>query len=435
MLTASSNTALVKNTSWKVVVPFYVYAAISFLSATILLFFSSSAFTQHYFHSQTLAITHVMALGWGTMVILGASHQLIPVLIEGKLYSNALGYLSFVTAAVGIPLLIVGFYNFYFGWVTQAGAILINAAILFYLVNIAASMLKSKKENVHAVFAFTAAIWLFITTLVGLFLIYNFTYNILSKNSLTYLPLHAHFGIIGWFLMVVIGVGSRLIPMFLISKYDNKKLLWGIYFLINFALIGFTICFLYININWLYLIPLALTLVAVLMFAWFCYQAYKNRLRKKVDGPMKVSLLSVFMILLPLIILCIIISVLLFSVNNSTLVLTYGFCIFFGWITAIIFGMTFKTLPFILWNRAYHGRAGLGKTPNPKQLFNQQIFKAMAVLYLAGFIIFIAGIFFSNILLLKVAASLLFGAAILYNGNVFNMVSQTHPQDHEYNYK
>ena len=422
MFTASSNNDLVKNTSWKVVVPFYVYAALSFLSATILLFFSSSAFTQHFLHPQTLAITHVMALGWGTMVILGASHQLIPVLIEGKLYSNSLAYLSFITAAVGIPLLIVGFYNFYFGWVTQLGAILINAAILSYLVNIAVSMSKSKNGNVHAVFAFTAALWLFITTLVGLFQIYNFTHNIFSKDSLAYLPLHAHLGIIGWFLLLVIGIGSRLIPMFLISKYDNKKLLWRIYYLINVALIGFIICFLYININWLYLIPLAVSLIAVFMFAWFCFQAYKNRLRRKVDDPLKVSLLSVFMMLLPLVILFIIISVLLFSVDNSSLVLTYGFCIFFGWITAIIFGMTFKTLPFILWNRAYHGRAGLGKTPNPKELFNHNIFKLMALAYLSGFVLFISGILIRNVLLLQTAAVLLFAAAILYNGNVVKMI-------------
>jgi len=305
------------------------------------------------------------------------------------------------------------------------GAILINAAVLFYLINIAVSMMKSKKENVHAVFAFTAALWLFITTLVGLFLVYNFTYNILSKDSLAYLPLHAHLGIIGWFLLLVIGMGSRLIPMFLISKYGSKKLLWRIYYLINFALISFIIFFLYAGINWLYLISLAAILLAVCMFGYFCYQAYKNRLRKKVDDPLKVSLLSVFMMVLPLIILLIIISILIFSVDNSALVLTYGFCIFFGWITAIIFGMTFKTLPFILWNRAYHGRAGLGKTPSPKELFNQQIFKLMAVLYLAGFIIFIAGILSSNILLLKIAACLLFGAAVLYNGNVFKMVSHT----------
>ena len=419
MVPGATKTGLAKNTSWKVVLPFYLYAGLSLLAATIILVFSTPAFLQHYFHPRTLAITHLMALGWGTMMILGASHQLVPVLIEGKLYSNALAYLSFVFAGVGIPLLIFGFYTFDFGWPAQYGAILINAAILFYLVNIVVSMVKSKHENVHAVFVFTGTLWLMITILVGLFLVYNFTFNILSKDSLSYLPLHAHLGIIGWFLLLVIGVGSRLIPLFLISKYNNNKLLWWIYYLINSALISFIIFFLYIKITWLYLLPLIAIAVSMILFANYCYHAYKERLRKKVDYQVKISLLSVSMMALPLIFLLIVILLLLFSVDNYRLVLTYGFCIFFGWITAIIFGMTFKTLPFIVWNKVYHDKAGLGKTPNPKELFSDKIFKAMGISYLAGFVLFAAGVLISNELIIKIATILLLIAAILYNGNVW----------------
>jgi hypothetical protein len=378
---------------------------------------------QHYFHPHTLAITHVMALGWGTMMILGASHQLVPVLIEGKLYSNLLAYLSFVFAGVGIPLLAYGFYKFNLGWPAQSGAILINTAILFYLVNIAVSMMKSKKENVHAVFVFTGTLWLLITTIVGLFLVYNFTYNILSLDSLSYLPLHAHLGIIGWFLMLVIGVGSRLIPLFLISKYDNRKMLWWIYALINFALIVFIILFLYVRITFLYLLPLIAIAGAIGLFGYYCFHAYKKRLRKKVDYQVKISLLSVFMMALPLLFLLIVILLLLFSTENFHLVLTYGFCIFFGWITAIIFGMTFKTLPFIVWNKVYHNKAGLGKTPNPKELFSDKIFLSMALSYLAGFILFVAGVLILNEMIIKIASILLLAAAILYNGNVWKAIT------------
>jgi hypothetical protein len=328
MFPGSVNTSLTKNTSYKVVLPFYLYAGISFLSATFLLIFSTPAFFQHYFHPQTLAITHLMALGWGTMMILGASHQLVPVLIEGKLYSNTLAYLSFAFAGVGIPLLVIGFYQFNFGWSAQTGAIFINLAIVFYLINTGVSMVKSKKENVHAVFVFTGTLWLIITTIVGLFLIYNFTYNILSKDSLSYLPLHAHLGIIGWFLLLVIGVGSRLIPLFLISKYNNNKLLWRIYLLINFSLIAFIIIFLYVQKAWLYFLPLFAIGISIFLFACYCYHAYKARLRRKVDYQLKISLLSVLMMVLPLIFLLIIIASILFSVADYHLVLTYGFCIF-----------------------------------------------------------------------------------------------------------
>ncbi|MGN6196062.1 MAG: cytochrome C oxidase subunit I [Ginsengibacter sp.] len=423
MLPGNSNTGLTKNTSYKVVLPFYLYAGIAFFIATILLVFSTPAFLQHYFHPHTLAITHVMALGWGTMMILGASHQLVPVLIEGKLYSNALAYLSFFCAGVGIPFLVVGLYEFDFGWPTQFGAILINSAIAFYLINIGVSMAKSKKENVHAVFVFTATLWLIITTIVGLFLVYNFTYNILSRDSLSYLPLHAHLGIIGWFLLLVIGVGSRLIPMFLISKYSNNKLLWWVYSLINFALISFIIFFLYFKIIALYFIPLIAIATALILFGYYCYKSYYERIRKKVDYPVKISLLSVFMMSLPLIFLLIVIVLLLLSENNVHLILTYGFCIFFGWITAIIFGMTFKTLPFIVWNKVYHSKAGIGKTPNPKELFNDKIFLMMGISYLIGFVLFVVGVLVFNQIILKIAAMLLLIAAILYNGNVWKAVT------------
>ncbi|HYK56546.1 MAG TPA: cytochrome C oxidase subunit I, partial [Flavisolibacter sp.] len=134
MIASASTTNLVKNTTHKAVLPFYVYAALSFLAATVLLLFSTNAFTQHYFHPHTLAITHTMALGWGTMIILGASHQLVPVLIEARLFSNLLAYVSFALAAVGIPLLVYSFFKFQFNWTALTGAILINAAIVCYLV-------------------------------------------------------------------------------------------------------------------------------------------------------------------------------------------------------------------------------------------------------------------------------------------------------------
>lgn len=423
MFPGTINTGLAKNTSYKVVLPFYLYAGISFLVATFLLIFSTPAFLQHYFQPHTLAITHVMALGWGTMMILGASHQLVPVLIEGKLYSNTLAYLSFAFAAIGIPLLVIGFYQFNFGWLAQTGAIFINAAIIFYLINIGVSMVKSKKENVHAVFVFTGTLWLMITIVVGLILVYNFTYNILSKDSLSYLPLHAHLGIIGWFLLLVTGVGSRLIPLFLISKYNNNKLLWRVYSLINFALISFIIFFLCIKIEWLYFIPLTAVAAAIILFGYYCYHAYCERLRRKVDYQVKISLLSVLMMILPLIFLLIIILWTLFSGDNYHLFLAYGFCIFFGWITAIIFGMTFKTLPFIVWNKVYHDKAGLGKTPNPKELFSDKIFLWMGIFYLTGFVLFATGALFSCEIILKIGSIFLLITAILYNGNVWKAIT------------
>lgn len=422
-MNAPANTySPVKNTTHKVVLPFYIYAAVAFLASTVLLVFSSPAFSQHYFHPHTLAITHAMALGWGTMIILGASHQLVPVLIEAKLFSNALAYLSFILAALGIPLLVYAFYVFNIGWPARWGGILINAAILIYLINLACSFLKSKQENVQAIFVFTAVCWLLATTALGLILVYNFAYPLLSNESLSYLPLHAHLGIIGWFLLLITGVGSRLIPMFLISKYDNPKLLWCVYGLINSGLLLFIGLFIYFPKSSFYFLPIIFVVTGLLLFGYYIYQSYKQRIRKRVDRPVGISLLSVLMTVLPLMVLLVIMAFSMMMVNNARLILTYGFTIFFGWITAIILGMTFKTLPFIVWNKLYHAKAGLGKTPDPKELFSSKIFAAMSVVYITGFISFATGIIFSCAPVLKSSAILLLVAALLYNLNVFKII-------------
>lgn len=423
MIATILNTGTARTTSYKVVLPFYLYAAFAFFVAAILLFCNTHDFTSYYFQPHVLAVTHTMALGWGTMIILGASHQLVPVLIEGVLFSNKLAYLSFYLAAAGIPLLVYGFYVFDMGWPAQLGGILLLLALVIYLVNMAVSMTISRNENVHAFFVFTAGIWLLATVSVGLLLVFNFRYPLLPRNSLDYLPLHAHLGIVGWFLLLVTGIGSRLIPMFLISKYQNNRMLWWIYVLINMGLLGFVFIFLYTSMRLLLILPLTCVTAAICLFINFCYRSYQHRIRKKVDDQMRISLLSAVMMLLPMIFLVINISLLLFSATeNTSLIMAYGFIIFFGWISAIIIGMTFKTLPFIVWNKIYHHLAGKGKTPGPKDLFSIAIFKAMSWAYLSGFGLFTAGILLQNSPALQTGALLLVITSFLYNWNVIKIL-------------
>jgi len=424
MFVTTGNTETIKTTSWKVVLPFYGYAAIAFLIATMLLLLSAGDITTHYFLPHTLAIIHLMAIGWGTMIIFGASHQLVPVLIEGKLYSNKLAYASFILAGTGIPLLVSGFYFFDMGVYTQYGAILIILAIITYLINLAASMAKSKQENVHAFFIFTATLWLLATAIFGLLLLYNFTNPLMPKSSLDYLPVHAHIGIVGWFLLLVMGVGSRLIPMFLISKYNNTRQLWWIYGLVNAGLLVFVYIYLYTDNKSLLSIPMAAIATAIGLFSNFCFRAYQQRIRKKVDEQMRLSLLSVLMMLLPVMFLIIIVTLLLLApVANVNLIITYGFIIFFGWITAIILGMTFKTLPFIVWNKVYHHLAGKAKTPNPKDLFSNIVFRWMSIAYISGFVLFTAGILLQFRFFIQTATVLLLLSSLLYNWNVIKLLS------------
>src|SRR5690606_37354686 len=135
---------------------------------------------------KTLAITHTMALAWGTMMIFGASHQLLPVMVEGKLASDVLAYLTFGFSAVGIPILVYGFFILDMGLFLQVGAVLINIGVVCYLANVLASSFGSDRRNVHAWFVISATLWLLGTTFFGLLLVLNFRTPILPANSLDY---------------------------------------------------------------------------------------------------------------------------------------------------------------------------------------------------------------------------------------------------------
>ncbi|HUH50745.1 MAG TPA: hypothetical protein VLZ11_01420 [Flavobacterium sp.] len=421
MLQPSSNQSGQQTTSYKVVLPFYVYATASFLVGCVLLLMHTDIFNQHHFNPHTLALTHIMALGWGTMMILGASHQLLPVLIESKLDSNLLAYLSFIFTAVGIPFLVLGFYIFDMGWTLQLGSVLVNLGVLCYVLNVLRSTRSTTKANVHTWFMATASIWLFSATFFGMLLVFNFTHPLLPANSLSYLSIHAHLGIVGWFLMLVIGVGSRLIPMFLISKYVNDKVLWIIYILVNTSLISLVVLQLIGVASSLYYIPILTAFAAIILFVNYCRNAHKVRIRKSVDEQMKVSLLSVLQMLLPLIVLIIALILLPFA-HFADIGLLYGFCVFFGWITAIILGMTFKTLPFIVWNKVYHKSGFKEKLPAPKELFSEKVFTIMTIFYISGFALLIVGIVLGGVIVLKAGAIAMLLAALLYAYNTVKIL-------------
>lgn len=414
----SSSDSVTQEVPFDVVVPFYLYAALFFLISCVLLLLSTGSFTGHHFHPDLLAITHAMALGCGTMIILGASYQLVPVLIESRLENLFLAKCSFWVAALGIPFLVYGFYTFQLGWVSQVGGVAINLAVILYVVNMAWSVGKSKKENVHAVFVLTASSWLLLTTLLGLLLLFNFTLDLLPRDSLYYLSLHAHFGIVGWFLLLVMGVGSRLLPLFLISKYTNTALLWTIYVLVNLGLLLFLAMELNPALVGFYMVPIVMIMGGVGLFFYFVKKAYNKRIKRKTDDQMKVSLTAIVMFIIPLIILIAVKG----TATQESLVVAYGFCIFFGWITAIILGMTFKTLPFIVWSKVYRFQSTKRKNPDPRDLFDHSLYKAGIYLYGLGFSGFLVGILLKADALFPYTAGLMILSASLYVWNVVKVV-------------
>jgi hypothetical protein len=93
-----------------------------------------------------------------------------------------------------------------------------------------------------------------------------------------------------------------------------------------------------------------------------------------------------------------------------------------GFISALILGQTFKTLPFIIWMHKYQHLVGKQPVPQPKDLYSDGLVKVQNFTYLGGFIILLAGTALFNQKLILFGGSLLVITALLYCTQVFKML-------------
>jgi hypothetical protein len=152
---------------------------------------------------------------------------------------------------------------------------------------------------------------------------------------------------------------------------------------------------------------------------WFLYEAFQQRMRKDHEPGMKLSFVAVVLMLLPV--------GLVFLVNKEGLMseqlmqhlyLVYGISIFMGFISALILGQTYKTLPFIIWMHKYEEHVGRFKTPLPKDLYSHKIATAQNYCYLAGLFLLLAGVMLGQKIIITTGGTLLLATALLFVFNV-----------------
>ena len=152
---------------------------------------------------------------------------------------------------------------------------------------------------------------------------------------------------------------------------------------------------------------------------WFLYEAFQQRMRKDHEPGMQLSFVAVVLMVLPV--------GLVFLVNKEGLMseqlmqhlyLVYGISIFMGFISALILGQTYKTLPFIIWMHKYEEHVGRFKTPLPKDLYSHKIATAQNYCYLAGLFLLLAGVLFGQKAFISTGGILLLITALLFVFNV-----------------
>lgn len=401
----------------RAVLPFYATGAVMFFVLCVLMVFSPESFTRHYFTPHLLTIVHVATLGWGTMIIFGAAHQLLPVICEQDLYSEKMAAFVWYTLTFGMILLTTNFWNLTVGWVMIAGGSLIVISAALYLFNVLKTTRIFNKYSIQKLFLVSSAIWLLFTVIVGLLLAINLKFPFFKQSHLEILKLHSHAGIAGWFLQLITGVSSKLVPMFLLGKSKKDYLLNWAFIFQNLGLILFLVDGYFIGVSVRVLIYAAIVLIGVVFWLLYLYDNFKNRLRKRVELLMKHAFLSFLAVVISILLL----PAVYFS-SGYRWTMLYGTLLFMGWITSIILGKTFKTLPFIIWNDHYKNLSGKVKVPLPKDLYIEKLTVWQFRIFIAAFLVFALGIILQQVIIIRIGAILWVAVAVLYNVNVFKLM-------------
>ncbi len=400
----------------------YITASILFFVICCLVLLSYQSFIGHYFHPKLLAITHITTLGWISMVIIGSLYQLAPVISNSKLFSLKLAQVSYLLILIGTIMLAYCFWQFNVGYLMQVASSLLFIGISLFALNIFLTTNKADEKNIESDFLVSSVIWFWMTVFLGVLLAFNFRYAFLPKEHLYFLKIHAHIGLVGWFLCLIIGIASRLVPMFLISGKLNKTRLNYAYYLLNIGLLGFIIDSVFFNgfnRSYIYIIPIIISLVFFLMYI---KEAYQNRLKKSLDIGLKHTFISFTLIIIPVGIWIILKTTIADEKLKTQLSIAITFSILFGFISLLILGQTFKNLAFISWLKNYQHNSVNTETPLPKDLYSENIANIQLYVFLAGFLVTLTGIIASYEIFVLIGAICLIVSSVLYNINIFKIV-------------
>ena len=324
--------------------------------------------------------------------------------------------------SAGTILLALSFWRFSFDYLMIIAGSLIVGSVVLFVINILKTAYTTEKRIVERIYIISSAYWLLFTVSAGLTLALNLAHSFLKVSHIELLKLHAHAGIAGWFLQLIIGVSTRLLPMFMVTHNIKVRKLYFTFFAVNAGLIA-GLFSLYLQFKPGIIASALLIVSGIIVYLLFLIDAYKKRVKKQLDIGMKQTALSYAILVIPLFLIFILLFDSRFSVTlTMPLSIAYGSAIILGFITSLVMGQTYKTLPFIVWLKVYRGKVGKVILPLPKDLYFEKVAVAQTWIFAAGFAVLLSGISAALEKLVVAGGIILLLSVALYNFNIFIIV-------------
>jgi hypothetical protein len=338
-------------------------------------------------HPEGWSFAHIILLGWGTMIAMGAVYQLIFVVVQRHIYSERLGRWHYILFLIGVLGLSTGFYR---GDVTLIAsfATLAFIGIGLFAINIIATLLAARIWNTVTVSALSAVVCLFLTGATGLGMGLNFRFSFLGMEHNQWFGAHLWFGLAGWFGLLITGFSYKMLPMFYLSHGHSSKLQPWILLLWNAGVWSGALSSLLGLPAWCQLAAFGCLTLAL---AAYCCQIVLIARKKHKKTPGFGILISVWATCL---LAGAVLGFLLYAACYPAVLVeesAYAFLIsvyLWAWIVPVILGYMSKIIPFLWWTIKYGDKVGKEKTPLMADLIKESHVKlALSLLVVSALVL------------------------------------------------
>lgn len=335
----------------------------------------------------TLAATHLLTLGFMSMVMIGAMMQILPVLAG---------------AVVPLPRLVAGIVHggLTLGTLGLAGGFLLSEDLLLktglvilgigfavFLAAVSTALARVRVVNIAVRVLRLVMLALTVTAILGLWLSAGRAWGVTLPNA-SMRDLHPGWGLLGWTGLLVIGAAYHVVPMFQMTpSYPAWMQRW-----LAFAILGLLLLWSIAAWESLSVPVIAGSSVLAAFYAGFAaitLRLQQRRRRRQADvtllfwrtGMLSVLLAAVVWAGTPLI-----------GPLQSKAPLFVGVLAIVGAAMSVITGMLYKIVPFLAW---FHLQAqtGMGRrVPNMKQYLSDSLQRRQYWLHVGSLLLLLAAI-------------------------------------------
>jgi hypothetical protein len=331
----------------------------------------------------SMALTHLITLGYLGTVMQGALLQMLPVVLGSPVPgARLLSWLGLVGLGAGAPMLALGIL---LGEPVclMAAMVLLALAWLPFLGGLALALTRTLAGGEMAWPIRLAALALVATALSGLFMAGSLAGLWPLPEMFATVGLHAAWGLFGWVEILIVGVAYQVIPMLQLTPAYGRWLRRALAWLLPASMLVFSLAMLFDEAIWVGAAACVFGVGASLAFALATLHLLGQRRRKLPDVTLDFWRLSM---------VALAVSALLFGLldvlpesRHDAAELSLGLVFLLGFAASAVNGMLYKIVPFLAWfHLQSQTGASAGTIPNMREMMSESRMRRHFRLHLAA---------------------------------------------------